>query len=399
MSNVVDVVIVGAGPYGLSLAAHLQAHGISNRIFGPPMDVWRNHMPAGMLLKSDGFASNLSDPKMTYPLEKYCAEQGIAYDHETIPVAIETFIGYAIAFQQKLVSHLDTRSVTRIERDGENFRVQLQDGETVLARRVVLAVGISYFAYRPPELESLPLEMVSHSSQHPNPAALRGKKVTVLGSGASAVDLAVLMHESGVDVTILARAKKIRFHDMPPAGGRTLLQKLRHPTSGLGPGWKSRFYTDLPGVFRYFSPEKRLSIIRRHLGPAPGWPMKARVMGKVPLLLDHKIARAETSNGQLFLSLTNGNGATEQHETDHLVAATGYRPDIRRLPFLDGLRNEIRTLEHAPVLSPEFQSSVPGLYFIGIAAVNDFGPMMRFAYGSDYTARKLARHLCGKSRS
>lgn len=394
MSDAMEVVVVGAGPYGLSLAAHLQAHGISNHIFGPPMDVWQRHMPKGMLLKSDGFASNLSDPGGTFPLKQFCAARGISYHDTLIPVAIETFIDYALAFQRKLVPHLDTRQVVRIDRENGLYKVQLDDGESVNARRVVLAVGISHFAYIPPELAELPAEVLSHSSAHNDPAALRGRKVTVLGGGASAVDLATLMHENGVEVTILARAHAIRFHDMPRPGGRTLWQRLRHPSSGLGPGWKSRFYTDVPGVFRYFPQDSRLRIVRRHLGPAPGWPMKARALGKVPMLLGRTIQQAQVSNGGVRLSLQSKNGDVEEHETGHIICATGYRPDVRRLGFLpDSLQSRIRTLHHAPVLSPNFESSLPGLYFIGVAAVNDFGPMMRFAYGSDYTARRLAGHL------
>lgn len=56
------VAIIGAGPYGLSIAAHLRAYGIPFRIFGAPLDSWRRHMPVGMMLKSDGFASSLSAP-------------------------------------------------------------------------------------------------------------------------------------------------------------------------------------------------------------------------------------------------------------------------------------------------------------------------------------------------
>jgi FAD-dependent urate hydroxylase len=59
MSQVVEVVIVGAGPYGLSIAAHLRALGIGFRIFGDPMHTWREQMPEGMMLKSEGFASNI----------------------------------------------------------------------------------------------------------------------------------------------------------------------------------------------------------------------------------------------------------------------------------------------------------------------------------------------------
>ncbi|MEO6830335.1 MAG: FAD-dependent monooxygenase, partial [Acidobacteriaceae bacterium] len=123
MSIALDVLIVGAGPYGLSIAAHLRSHGISSGIFGPPMEVWREHMPKGMLLKSDGFASNLSDPGTSFPLKRFCEMRGIHYHDTDVPVAIETFIDYALAFQEKLVPHLDTRRVARIDRTADGYSV------------------------------------------------------------------------------------------------------------------------------------------------------------------------------------------------------------------------------------------------------------------------------------
>ena len=80
--------------------------------------------------------------------------------------------------------------------------------------------------------------------------------------------------------------------------------------------------------------------------------------------------------------------------TDHIIAATGYRPDLERLTFLDGrIRSGVASVGNTPVLSADFQSSVPGLYFVGLAAANSFGPMLRFAFGSDFTARHLSTHL------
>lgn len=363
------------------------------------MDVWRNRMPKGMLLKSDGFASNLSDPASRFTLKYFSEAHNIPYDDTRLPVPIETFVEYAIAFQKEFVPDLDVRPVMSVEHGSSGYVVRMQDGESVVARRVVLAVGISHFAYVPEVFATLTPDRMSHSSAHNDPAVLRDKRVAVVGGGASAVDLAALMHESGVDVTIVARAPVIRFHDMPSPNGRTMWQQMRNPSSGLGPGWKSRFFTDAPGLFRYFPRDTRLNIVRRHLGPAPGWPMKARVLGKVPMILGRASASAESSNGGVRLSLRNRHGATEEHHFDHIVAATGYRPDIRRLHFVsEQLRGQIRTVANAPVLSRDFQSSVPGLYFIGISAVNDFGPMMRFAYGSDYTARKLSSHLRNQAK-
>ena len=394
MNSAFEVAIVGAGPYGLSLAAHLQSRGIHFAIFGPPMEVWRQHMPQGMLLKSDGFASNLSDPGGSFTLKQFCQTRGLPYDDTRTPVPLDTFVNYGLAFQERLVPQLDPRRVTKIERTEDGFRLRVDDGATFEARRVVMAVGISHFAYVPGLLSHLPKELLTHSSAHHDCSEFRGKKVTIIGAGASAVDMAALMHEGGVDVTLVARAPRIRFHDGPASGRRSLWQRLRNPSSGLGPGWKSRIYTDVPGMFRYLPVNVRLRIIKNHLGPAPGWPMKARVQGKVPMLLGYSIAQAIASNGGARLSLRSEDGNFQEHETQHVIAATGYKPDLRRLEFLDvAIRNEIRSLTNSPTLSADFQSSVPGLYFVGIAAANDFGPMMRFAYGSDYTARRVAKHL------
>jgi thioredoxin reductase len=394
MNSALEVAVVGAGPYGLSIAAHLQSRGIHFAIFGRPMEVWRQHMPQGMLLKSDGFASNLSDPDDNFTLKQFCQAHGLPYDDTLIPVPLETFISYGLAFQEKLVPHLDSRRVTKIERTANGFHLQVEDGASFEARRVVMAVGISHFAYVPGLLSHLPKELLTHSSAHHDCSKFRGKNVTIVGAGASAVDIAALMHESGVNVTLVARASNIRFHDGPASGRRSPWQRLRNPSSGLGPGWKSRIYTDAPGLFRHLPVDVRLRIVKNHLGPAPGWPMKARVQGKVPMLLGYSIAQAIASDGGVRLSLRSEDGNFQEHETEHVIAATGYRPDLRRLEFLDAsIRNEIQSLANAPTLSADFESSVRGLYFAGIAAAYDFGPMMRFAYGSHYTARIVAKHL------
>jgi hypothetical protein len=94
-----DTAIIGAGPYGLSIGAHLRSSRVSFRIFGRPMDSWRDHMPKGMMLKSDGFASNLYAPGGKLTLEDFCAERGINYHHTDIPVRLDTFSSYGLAFR------------------------------------------------------------------------------------------------------------------------------------------------------------------------------------------------------------------------------------------------------------------------------------------------------------
>ena len=396
-----DVAIVGAGPYGLSLAAHLRAHGVKFRIFGQPMKTWRDHMPPGMLLKSDGFASNLSDPAAACTLGAFCKERGEPYDDRKIPVRLETFVNYGMAFQQRMVPELEDAWVTGIERAGEGFRLTLQDGGEVPARRVVLAIGITSYACTPPELAGLGGDRVIHTSLCNDGGRFRGKKVTVIGAGSSAMDAAAFLHESGADVTVIARSPNIYFGEPPSASDRPrpLWQRIRHPSSGIGTSLRSRIYCDAPWLFHMLPEKLRLRIVKRHLGPASGWPLKERIVGKVPLFPATVVRHAEPDGTGVKLTLAGADGEERTHYADYVVAGTGYRVDLERLAFLPvELRSGIRAVQNSPVLSQNFESSLPGLYFTGVSSANSFGPVMRFAFGADYTARKLAGHLAARSR-
>lgn len=264
----------------------------------------------------------------------------------------------------------------------------------VAARRVVLAVGITWFKSLPAELQSLPGALVSHSFDHHECGAFRGRDVTVVGAGASAIDTAIAMHEAGANVKVLTRRKSIWFHDAPDNQEPTLLRQLQNPDTGIGPGWRSFFCVNTPLLFHRLPQKLRLEATRRHLGPAAGWFTRGKFIGKIPALTDHRLKSAHAVDGRVALDLRSGDGRERIVMTDHVVAATGYRADLARLPFLDaGLREQIAQVEGTPILSDNFEASVPDLYFVGLAAANSFGPLLRFMCGSEFAAPRLCGHL------
>lgn len=394
MTPSTEVAIIGAGPYGLSLAAHLKGAAIPFRIFGSPMDSWRKHMPKGMLLKSDGFASNLSDPESSFTLEYFCAQEGIEYHPTDAPVQLESFAAYGLAFQKRFAPELQEKLLTSLESSPGGFRLKFQDHDELTARCVALAVGISHFQYIPPELNHISSKFLTHSFAHCDLEKFRSAKVAVVGAGASALDLAALLNEQGAVVHLIARQTELAFQSRLVPGRRSFWKRVRQPSTGIGPGLSSFLYAEYPNLFRHLPGNVRVNIVKKHLGPAAGWPTRDRVLGRVPLSLGFQIDGAEISGGQVHLRLTGRDGTVEDHFADHVIVATGYRVDLGRLPFLgQDVLSQTRCLGHAPILSANFESSIPGLYFLGLASANSFGPMMRFAYGADYTTRKIAKHL------
>lgn len=389
-----DVAVIGAGPYGLSIAAYLRARGVNFRIIGHPMHTWLAHMPKGMRLKSEGFASSLSDPDSSFTLEAYCKEMGLPYASIGLPVPLEVFSAYGLEFQRRLVPDIIKQLVTSVRRTSEGFRLRLEDGEIISARRVVMAVGLTYYDSMPPILAALPEQYATHSSRHNTVDHFKGREVVVVGAGASALDLAALLHQAGANVQVVARKPAIRFHDPPDNLKPTFLDQLRTPITGIGPGWKLFWCANAPLLFRLMPEEFRLDNVRRILGPAPCWFTKTQIVGKVPLNVGVNITDARIEAGRVRLELTDSAGSQKALIADHVIAATGYKVDLRRLTFMDSdFRSAVRCVEHTPVLSSNFESSVPGLYFVGVSAANTFGPLLRFAFGAEFTARRLSRHL------
>ena len=404
MSDVVDVAIVGAGPYGLSLAAHLRGAGVAYRQFGEPMRLWQEAMPKGMFLKSQGFASNLSDPAGTHTLEAFCKATGRPYASYGLPVPLDVFVSYGHWFAAELGLPVEETNVTGIAPHDDTFELTLANGERASARRVVVAIGVEAFSYVPAPLSELPPELCTHSSVHTDLAAFDGKDVIVVGAGQSALESAALLHESGATVRLLARKRQVAWNGQPLALDRPLRQRLVEPESGLGSGWATWLYSNHPELFRRLPVKTRVSRARTALGPAGASWLRARVEGQFPVEIGHVVTRAEPKGDGVLLGVRHAGGSTsavEELTTDHVIAATGYRTDLARLPFVgDQLRSRLRTVtgSGSPAVGADYSTPVPGLYFMGPAVAQTMGPVMRFVFGSRHAAVTVSRQLVNSSR-
>jgi len=393
-------IIIGAGPYGLSIAAHLRGANVSHAIVGRPMESWRRHMPAGMALKSEAFASDFSDPERRYTLERFNAWRGSAYSRKGAPIPIADFIDYADWFQRQAVPEIRDATLRSLRWTGNGFELTLDDRQ-VLAKRVIVATGHLAFRHLPQALLPHAGALVSHSADHRDLAKFSGCDVTVIGCGQSGLETAALLHEAGANVRLLARAPAVDWNpDLDQSG--SLLARLRQPESGLGPGWRSLFFAEAPRLFLRLPAGRRRHMLASAHAPAGAWWLKDRVVGKVPLLTSHEPIAAAEHGGRLELSVRTDRDGVEKIEkivTDHVIAATGYRVDLGCVAFLDAaLRGAIKTADGAPVLNSAFESSVPGLHFVGLASALSFGPVMRFVCGARHAAAILASHLRSSAR-
>jgi hypothetical protein len=395
MRSETDVAIVGSGPNALSLAAHLRARGVEFRIFGPPMRFWRD-MPVGVNLKSFAHATNVFVPHNGTTFPEWCRARGLE-DFE--PCTMESFATYGMWMTDRFVADLESTEVSRVSVRSGGFELTLATGERLSARRVVFATGLSYLAFTPETLRSLPRELVSHTFDLSDYSSFRGKAVAVIGAGASAIEAGALVHEAGGQPQILVREAEAIFHDRIKAN-RTLLDRLHKPISVLGPGKKNRIMEELPLALHFVPERRRLRFVKGYLGPAAPWWIMPRVQGLVPIAVRTTVVGAELHQGRVRLTLSEAGRGDRTIEVDHVIAGTGFVPDVDRLAYLDDdLRRRIRRVERSPALSMNFESSVQGAYFVGPITALCFGPLFRFVAGAKYAAPALARHLAGPVRS
>jgi len=381
-----DVAIIGAGPYGLSAAAHLKAKGLDTRVFGQPMEFWANKMPEGMLLRSPRVASNLSDPDRAFTLDAY---ETAASKESCTPLPLDTFVEYGRWFRHQLGSGLDERCVLRVDHDRPGFRVTLQDGEQVRFRTVIVAAGIGPFKKKPNVFQEFSESHVSHCYDGRDVRRFAGKKVVVIGGGQSALESAALLHEAKAEVEVIARQSRLNWigqhswlHHLGP------ISSMLYSSHDVGPAGISRLVA-YPKLTALVPLKLRDKIRKRAVRPAGARWLPERLKN-VKLTTGRYACQALLRGDEIELRLDDGS----QRRVHHVLLGTGYQVDISRYEFLPReLTQEIQRFDGYPKLASGFRCSIPGMHFIGATAARSYGPLLNFVAGTEFASREITRYF------
>jgi FAD-dependent urate hydroxylase len=387
-----EVVVIGAGPYGLSASAYLQNEGVEPYVIGQSMAFWKQNMPAGMLLRSKTEASNIAAPQKHLSIAAY---EKVIGRKIADPLPIQDFIAYGDWFQKQVAPHLDTRQVRNLSHHQNIFELTMDDAEKMYAKSVVLALGIGPFLYRPEQFAGIPRELAPHSSELSDFSQFRGKRVAVIGKGQSALEYAALLHENHADVEILTRAPALIFR--PFAWRKHIFRKLTSgpllplsyriiPPTDLGDVWTARKMAN-PDLFRRQSPEVQQALLNACARPIGAYWLQPR-LERVRVRTSVSVTGVAIAGTGLKLELSD---ATSER-VDFVVLATGYKIDVAKYSILaSSLQPRVhKTPEGYPVLDTSLQTSVDGLYMAGVIAEKTLGPTLRFVTGTSNAGPRLA---------
>ena len=374
-----DVLIVGAGPYGLSLSARLHAVGISHLMVGEPMGFWRRQMPAGMYLRSS-WDWHL-DPEGIWTIERFCDERGIS--RQAIkPFALSDYLEYVDWLQARADLTAEPWTVARIEPlAADNWLATTLDGRRIESRAIVLAIGFSSFAQLPSGLLSrVPPARIGHTLDRTRLNEMAGQKVVIVGGRQSAFEWAALLAEAGAEhVDIVHRHPSPTFAEADWAWVTPVVDQM----------------LDDPGWYRSLSDSERQTLSLRLWGEGrlkiEPWLEPRLANAPVSFWPETEIASVLEQDERLSIRLTNGTSVT----ADQIILATGYQPRLNKVRLLSdsALVTRIRTIDGMPSLDLGFQTSLPGLYVTSMLAIRDFGPFFAFTVAARTSAIVIGRAL------
>ena len=355
-----ELLVIGAGPYGLSTAARARERGIETVVVGKTLEFWIDHMPAEMFLRS-GLDWHL-DASGIHTFEAFVEARSLSRA-ELDPIPIGVFIEYATWFRSHKGLTVREQLVTDLEARDGRFTASLEDGAQITAERVVVAPGNGYFAQLPPWSEELPAGLGVHTSEFVRFDDVTGRRVVIIGGRQSAYEWAALLGEHGA-----ARVDIVHRHEVPRFERVSWSFVDDHVDATIRvPGWwRSLPRTEQEAISRRFWEAGRLTL---------EWWLTPRLTGdRFHFWPETHVVGAVAQDEGVVVTLSNG----ERLGADRVVFATGYKAELANVPYLSSLLSEIAVLDGSPILDEQFQSSVPGLYVPGFAATRDFGPFFGF---------------------
>jgi cation diffusion facilitator CzcD-associated flavoprotein CzcO len=375
-----DLLIIGAGPFGLALAAQASHDRIEHLLVGKPMEFWRQNMPKGMFLRSA--CDWHLDPLNVHTIGSFLHSQAkIPQDVE--PLSLDFYLSYAEWFQQQkniqalpvYVQGLD-HSVT-----DDCFSATTFDGEVINARSVVLAPGFKHFAHVPDELMArLPVGGFEHTSQFIDFSKARNKRYLIIGGRQSAFEWAALLLEAG------AAAVHLSHRHASPAFKVADWSWVNPLVDNM---------VENPTWFRRLSQEEKDDVSHRlwaegRLKVEP-WLESRLKSNRVNIWPQTELVSCtQHEDGELAVTLSNGKAIN----VDKIVLATGYMVDIARLPIWSAdLLDRLETRNGFPVLDDHFETSIPGLFITSMAATQDFGPFFGFTISVRTSAKLICQRL------
>ncbi len=389
--NDTNVAIIGAGPHGLAAAARLRAAGVECRVIGDPMSFWRT-MPVGMLLRSNWTATSIAEYDGPLSLISYKNRTGRPV---ALPLPLDEFLRYGEWVQAQVAPEVDRRRVDAVTGSPDGFRLRMEDGEELRARRVVVAAGIANFVHLPDVARALPSELVTHTSEHRDLSVFGGRRVLVVGLGQSALESAALLHEAGAEVEVVGRRDGITWlHGGKYHRKLGRLVPLFYAPTDVGPLGLSRL-VGAPTLFRQLPRTVQDPLAHRSIRPAGAAWLKPR-LAEVPVTTGRSVTAVSAKGQGVDVQLSDGS----HRYVDHVIFGTGYKVDVNRYPFLGpDLLKRLEVVKGYPLLAGGMESSVPGLHFLGAPAAWSFGPTMRFVAGGWYGGERLTRALARRGQS
>jgi len=397
-----DVAVLGAGPYGLSVAAHLRESNLDFRVLGEPMSFWERQMPAGMLLRSPRVASHISDPRGRFTLDDYETAKGSPFVVKVPPavtdfirqemarkIPLQDFVNYGKWFLREADLPIEFRVVSRVDVASGGFQLHFDDGKSLRAGRVIIAAGIAPFARTPQPFAHLPASLVSHTSHHNDLSKFRGREVVVIGGGQSALESAVLLDEAGARVEVLIREPRVRWLGTKRRWMHSkVVAPMLYGRADVGPAGVS-LLVQRPNLFRRLPRAVQDWWGPRAIRPAASCWVKVRTEN-VRIHTSRFVVYARPLGERVLLELNDGS----ERVFDHVLVGTGYQVDIAQYPFLSALVLErIERVGGYPVLDEGFETSLAGLHFVGAPAAWSFGPLMRFVAGTEFASPAVAHRI------